>query len=936
MRACAVTSLALCAALLWPDASPRAASSEVTVTDLRTEYRSNPLGIDERHPRLGWILQSNRRNQAQSAYQVLVASSEAALARDRGDLWDSGKVVSDQSVHVVYAGRPLTSRAVCCWKVRVWDREGRVSAWSAPARWEMALVEPGDWTAAWVNDGKPNPASDEAFYENDPAPLFRQEFAVTAPVRRARLYVTGLGYYEAFLNGARVGDQVLDPGWTMYGKRVFYSTYDVTSQIRQGRNCVGVMLGNGWYNPLPLRMWGNRNLRNHLAIGRPRFIAQLEVELADGSRRSIVSDGNWRVADGPLVFNSVYLGEVYDARLELQGWALSGFDDHAWRRAAPAAGPVGPLKAQPQPPIRVIDAFNPVAVSEPTPGVFIFDMGQNFAGWARLALDAPEGTRITLRYGELLNADGTLNPLTSVAGQIKGRRKTKDGGSEKIGGAGSPEVAWQQDAYIANGRGREVYTPRFTFHGFRYVEVAGYPGKPSLDAIKGLRLSADVKEAGSFTSSSELLNRIQEMTVRTFLSNLFSVQSDCPHREKFGYGGDIVATSDAMMLNLDMAGFYEKSVADWTDSARADGMLTDTAPDVGIQYCGVGWAMVHPALQSQLYQYYGDRRVVEREYETSRRWLDLVAEANPGHVVTNGLGDHEALAKTPPEALVTPLYFTSARLVARLAGILGRREEAVRYSDLAESIRRAFAERVLKPALDRGTTRTQSAQAFALQAGLLDPAARAGAVQWLLDDIRGPQKGHLSTGIFGTKFALDALSAEGQAQAVFDSIRQDTYPGWGYMLANNATTLWEHWALSENTFSHNHPMFGSISEWFFKWLGGIQPDPEAVGFDRVVVRPQLVDGLAWVRSSYRSIRGEIVSNWSRTGEAIEWQVTVPANATATIILPADDLDQIREGRTTLVPARRAEGVRDARMAGNAAVFTVGSGAYRFVRPLRGK
>jgi alpha-L-rhamnosidase len=280
------------------------------------------------------------------------------------------------------------------------------------------------------------------------------------------------------------------------------------------------------------------------------------------------------------------------------------------------------------------------------------------------------------------------------------------------------------------------------------------------------------------------------------------------------------------------------------------------------------------------------------------------------------------------------LYFASARLVARLAGVLGRREEAAKYSGLAESIRRAFAERVLKPASDRGTTSTQSAQAFALHAGLLDPTARAAAVQWLLDDIRGPQKGHLSTGIFGTKFALDALSAEGHAQAVFDIVRQDGYPGWGYMLANDATTLWEHWALSENTYSHNHPMFGSISEWFFKWLGGIQPDPDAVGFDRIVIRPQVVDGLAWVRSSYRSVRGEIVSNWSRTGEAIEWQVTVPANATATVVLPADDLDQIEEGRTTLVPARRAEGVRDARMAGNTAMFTVGSGAYRFVRRVR--
>jgi len=931
------TSLVLAAALLLPAAPPPGGSgTSVVVTGLRCESRSNPLGIDERQPRLSWILQSTQRGQMQTAYEVLVASTAAALAGHRGNLWDSGKVNGSQSIQVAYDGRPLESRAACYWKVRVWDGEGRVSSWSAPARWEMALIEPGDWKATWVNDGKPNPASDDAFYTDDPAPLFRREFTLPAPISRARLYITGLGYYEASLNGARVGDHVLDPGWTMYGKRVFYSTYDVTRKLRQGRNCLGVMVGNGWYNPLPLRMWGNLNLRDHLAVGRPRFIAQLEVELADGSRQSIVSDPDWRVADGPLVFNSVYLGERYDARRETDGWDLAGFDDGAWRHAAPAAEPVGALQAQPQPPIRVTATINPIAVSEPAPGVFVFDMGQNFAGWISLALTAKAGTRITLRYGELLNADGTLNPLTSVAGQIKGRRATKEGVPQPIGGSGSPDVAWQADTYVARGRGPESYTPRFTFHGFRYVEVTGYPGRPSLDAMKGLRLNADVDEAGSFTSSSALLNRIQEMTRRTFLSNLFSVQSDCPHREKFGYGGDIVATSDAMMLNFDMARFYEKSVTDWGDSARGDGMLTDTAPYVGIQYCGVGWAMVHPVLQSQLYQYYGDRRVVERQYDTSRRWLDLVAAANPGHIVKDGLGDHEALTENPPASLVTPLYVESARLVARLAEVLGRREAAARYSALANAVSSASADSVLKPTADSSASRTQSALAFALYARLIPPRDRPAAIRWLLDDIGGTRNGHLSTGIFGTKFALDVLSREGHAQAVFDAVTQETYPGWGYMLANGATTLWEHWALSESTYSHNHPMFGSISQWFFNWLGGIQPDPEAAGFDRLVIRPQLVDGLDWVRCSYRSARGQVVSNWSRTRGAVEWQITIPPTATATIFIPADGLDAVREGPASGVAASRAEGVRDAHMEGTNAVFSVGSGTYRFISRPRGQ
>jgi len=350
----------------------------------------------------------------------------------------------------------------------------------------------------------------------------------------------------------------------------------------------------------------------------------------------------------------------------------------------------------------------------------------------------------------------------------------------------------------------------------------------------------------------------------------------------------------------------------------------------------VGWAMVHPVLQSQLYQYYGDRRVVERQYDTSRRWLDRVAATNPGHIVKDGLGDHEALTETPPESLVTALYVESARLVARLAEVLGRRDEAARYSALASAVSSAFAGRVLKPTADTSAQRTQSGQAFALYAGLVPAADRPAAIRWLLDDIRGTRNGRLTTGIFGTKFALDVLSREGHAQAVFDLVTQETFPGWGYMLASGATTLWEHWALSENTYSHNHPMFGSISQWFFNWLGGIQPDPEAAGFDRLIIRPQLVDGLDWVRCSYRSVRGLVVSNWSRTPGGVEWQITIPPNATATVLIPAESLDEVREGPGIGVPARRAEGVRDARMEGQNAVFSAGSGTYTFTSRPRGQ
>ncbi|MGA2502005.1 MAG: family 78 glycoside hydrolase catalytic domain, partial [Tepidisphaeraceae bacterium] len=753
-----------------------------------------------------------------------------------------------------------------------------------------------DWKARWINDGKSNPQKDEDLYKEDPAPQFRREFTLAKKISRARLFISGLGYYEASLNGQRVGDHVLDPGWTRYSQRVLYSTYDVTDQLRQGDNCLGVTLGNGWYNPLPLRMWGHLNLREHLPIGRPRFIAQLEVEFADGTADRIISDTSWKVGEGPIRFNSIYLGEIYDAGKETPGWDRPGFADAAWRQATDAAEPVGTLRSQSQPPIRATATINPVNLTEPTPSVYIFDLGQNFAGWARLNVAVAAGTKITLRYGELLNKDGTLNPMTSVCGQIKGTRKAKEAGAkeENVGGPGSPAIAWQSDTYIAAGGATASYTPRFTFRAFRYVEVTGYPGKPSPDMITGLRLNSDVARVGSFTCSNDQLNRIQEICDWTFLSNIFSVQSDCPHRERFGYGADLAVTSEAFMMNYDMEAFYAKATRDWGDSALADGMLTDTAPFVGIQYCGVAWAMVHPLLQRQLYQYYGNRQLIEEQYEATRRWLDLVAAQNPEFIIKDGLSDHEGLGDAPAPAMVTPLYAAAARTVGELADILGHNEEAAKYHRLSLDIAAAYRGKFLDPATGKVGPGTQASQAFALYLDLVPNKQRPAALKVLLDDIRGPLEQHLSTGIYGTKFMLDVLSREGHADLAWAIVSQKTFPGWGYMLENGATTLWEHWKGSDSTYSLNHPMFGSVSQWFYQWLGGIQPAPDAAGFDRIVIRPQLVKDLTWVKCTYNSVRGPIVSNWRREDDRLTMEIEIPGNATALIYVPSDHPEQITE------------------------------------------
>ena len=908
-----------------------AASQAMNVTTPRCEYRDNPLGIDVAQPRLSWVLtesgqKSEVRGQRQTAYQVLVASSEKRLKKNEGDLWDSGKVTSDQSIQVEYAGQPLASQMRCHWKVRVWDKDGKPSAWSRPATWEMGLLSPQDWHALWLNDGKTNPAKDEDFYKEDPAPLFRKEFALPKKVARARLYISGLGYYQASLNGKPIGDQVLDPGWTGYAQRILYSTYDVTSQLRRGDNCLGVMLGNGWYNPLPLRMWGHLNVRKHLAVGRPRFIARLEVDFADGTRQAIVSDNSWKAGEGAIRFDSIYLGEIYDARREVSGWDCAGFGDSSWRPPGVATEAVGVLRAQAQPPIRVTRTLKPVKITEPAPGVFIFDLGQNFTGWAKLQVAARAGDKITLRYGELLNKDGTLNPMTSVAGQIKGNRKNADGHAESVGGPGAPSIAWQSDTYIAKGRGVESYTPRFTFHAFRYVEVTGLIVKPSREVITGLRLNTDVASAGSFTCSSEQFNHIQEMCDWTFLSNLISVQSDCPHRERFGYGGDIAVTSEAFMMNYDMAGFYAKAVRDWGDSARTDGGLPDTAPFIGLQYCGVAWGMAHPLMLRQIHQYYGERQLLTEQYEAAKRWLELAAAKNPGLIVAGGLSDHESLVPTPSPAMVTPLFAASARIVGELASILGRTEEAAKYQRLAADIQQAYLKKFLNPTNGQVGPGTQASQSFALYLDLIPAEQRQGVLQFLLNDLRGMREPHLSTGIFGTKFLLDALSREGHADVATAIVSQKTFPGWGHMLENGATTLWEHWKGSDNTFSHNHPMFGSVSQWFYHWLGGIQPAPDAVGFDRMVIRPQFPKELDWVRCRYDSIRGPIVSNWKRTGDELTMEVTIPANTSATVYVPAKDAAGVTEsGKLT----GKVQGVTFLRMENDRAVYAVASGSYRF-------
>ena len=909
-------------------ASDRVASA-TAARDLRCEFRSNPLGVDTEHPRLSWTLEhsGSGRGIRQRAYRILVATSLDNLARNHGDLWDSGRIESAEQNNIPYAGSPLRPETRCYWKVQIWDGS-EVPRWSAVGQWEMGQMRPENWIGQWLNDGRPTPATDADFYREDPAPRFRREFRVQKPLVRARLYVSGLGYYQASLNGSRVGDHVLDPGWTNFSEKVFYSVYDVTRQLKAGENCLGVELGNGWYNPLPLRLFGSFNLRDHLSIGRPRFIAQLRLDYQDGSSETVATDEKWRVGSGPVRRNDIYLGEWFDAQQEKEGWDQPGFDDADWSAPRVATEKIGPLVAQPLPPVRVTEEWSAVKVTEPRPGVLIYDCGKNFAGWVRLKHALPRGTTVHLRYGELLHPDGTLNPMTSVAGQIKGTRKET---GESIGGPGAPPIAWQTDTFVARG-GEDSYTPRFTFHAFRYVEITGLPSPLPVSNVTALRLNSDVETVGEFECSNPLLNEIQAMCRNTFGSNIFSVQSDCPHRERLGYGGDIVATSEAFMSNFDMATFYAKAVEDWSESARPDGMLTDTAPFMGIQYCGLAWAMAHPLLIDQLYRYYGNRQIGEAEYATAKRWMALVEKQYPDGIVTDGLSDHESLTENPAPEMVTPLYFVSANLLAEQASRRHPTADETHYRQLAEKIRTAYRRQFVNGSTGRVGPGTQASQAFALYTGIVTEAERAKVLAYLIQEIHA-RKDHLSTGIMGTKFMLDVLSREGHADLAYKIVTQPDFPGWGWMLKNGATTLWEHWEYSDNTFSHNHPMFGSVSQWMMQWLGGIQPETASVGFDRIVVRPQVPKDLDWVKSHYDSIRGRIASNWQRSEDSVRFEIEVPVNTQARVVLPVDEHSSVSEGGH---PLEATPGVTDVVQRGDTVELTAGSGRYVFTVRRKGR
>jgi alpha-L-rhamnosidase len=907
-----------------------AARLPVKVSGLKAEYLTNPLGLDTPKPRLQWILESEERGIKQTAYQLLAATSEETLKKDRGDLWDSGKVASDRASQLPYGGKEPGAGNACWWKVRVWDQDGRASAWSAPAVWERGLPAKSDWRGKWI--GRTGDTAQR------PAPLLRREFTVKGKVKRARAYVCGLGYHELRLNGAKVGDHVLDPGYTRYDRRALYVTHDVTDQLKRGPNALGVMLGTGWTNVHTVAVWYFDKAPWRQA---PKLLLDLRIEYADGRTETIVSDESWKTADGPVVYDSIYAGESYDARKELPAWDRPGFNDSQWHNAwllsAPASmsrfkdndpllrnieellPPPGVVSAQEMEPIRITRTLKPVKLTEPKPGVFVFDIGQNLSGHVQLTVSGPAGTEITLKHGERLHPNGTLDQI-DIAEHIR-----------PFNAPGRPREApiprFQTDVYTLKGSGVETWEPRFVYHGFQYVEVTGFPSKPTLESIKARVTHTDVQAAGDFACSNPLLNRIQEASKWAYLSNLASIPTDCPHREKNGWTGDAHLAAEQAIYNYHPAAAYKKWIQDLADEMRPTGELPGIVPSSGWGYewgNGPAWDSAFVLIPWYLYEYYGDREILARHYVQMRRYVDYLTGKSREGIVSIGLGDWVPPGKTAPtEVTSTGYYFADAQIVARSAEILGNKADAAKYKALADSIRAAFNKRFLQPDTAMYSNGTQTALATPLNWNLVPAEYRQRVVDHLVAEVE-KKNGHLDTGILGTKYLLNVLLDNGRADVAYRVASQRTYPSWGLWIEQGATTLWEAW---DGSASRNHIMFGDISAWFYRALAGIRPD--APGFKRIRIQPQLVGDLTWARASYDSIHGRIATDWKRESGLLTLNVTIPPNTTATVYVPTKDGSRVTEGGK---PAGSVEGIKLLRSEAGATVYEVGSGKYRFVAP----
>ncbi len=886
---------------------------------LQCEYRANPLGIMELHPRLGWKFESHERGCHQSAYQILVASDPTVLHEGVGDLWDTGKVLSDRMNHIPYDGLPLRDRQRCWWMVRVWDEADRPGLYSSVTWWEVGLLELQSWQSQWISLPR-QPDSIDLPVPTPPCPMLRTEFILSAPVARARLYVTAKGVYEMRLNGQRVGTDLLAPGWTDYHLRLLYQTYDVTDMLHTGANAIGAILGDGWYSGYI----GPYGKRDHYG-DHPELLVQLHIELATGESIAINSDGRWCGTTGYILGADLLHGEHQDGRLVQSGWDSPGFADSTWQRVttiplqSTTDAPV--IVADSGPPIQILSELTPVSITAKTEGVHLIDFGQNLVGWLRLRLRGQSGDDVTLRFAEMLDEWGNLYQTNL-------------------------RTATQCDTYRLHGQGEEIFEPHFTFHGFRFVEVVGIPGTMDPADVIACVIGSALPSTGELTCSSAMLNRLQQNILWSQKGNFISVPTDCPQRdERLGWLGDAQIFARTAMYNNDVAAFYTRWLDTVADAQFLNGAFSDVAPRVIVMSEGApGWGDAGIILPWTLYQQYGDVRIIERHWQGMTRWMDHISEANPTGIWNyrrnTDYGDWLNMNdETPKDLLATAFYANSAQLMMLMARILGRVQEAEHYKILWENIKDAFVTTFVTPD-GRLTGDTQTGYALALQIDLLPTELRKQAAQHLIANIKR-RSDHLSTGFLGVRYLLPALTEIGATDVAYQLLLNETYPSWGYSILHGATTIWERWDgwTKERGFqdpamnSFNHYSLGSVGEWLYRYVAGIDLDPDepdAAGYKHILLRPHPNRRIGWVKTTFASISGTIHFSWSWQDSQFQVEVNIPANTTARLWLPTTDPKTVREGMRSL---DEVEGIVVEQLAPNLIYLHLASGEYHFTTHL---
>ncbi|MDO5523596.1 MAG: family 78 glycoside hydrolase catalytic domain [Bacteroidia bacterium] len=885
-------------------------AQQLSVNGLTVEHKVNPIGIDTPQPRLSWKIAATGNNVMQTAYQIRVSTN--ASFSSSGIVWNSGRITSDESILQKYAGEALKSSQRYFWQVKVWDNKGRESRWSETAFWETGLLSPADWKAQWIEFNE-----DTSRYI--PAPYFRKEFDVSKKIAKATLYATAHGLYELHLNGQKVGDQVFTPGWTTYGHRLQYQVYDVTNQLQNGRNAVGAILGEGWYRGSLAWSdnWGiyGKNLG---------LFAQLRIDYTDGTSSLIATDDSWKATnDGPIVKNGIYFGEHYNAGKNLSGWSKAGYNDSNWKKVSIGKYDFN-LVASEGAEIRKIEEIKPVKIFRSPSGKLLVDMGQNMVGWIRLKVNGPKGTEITIHHAEVLDKDGEFYTENLRAAECELK-------------------------YTLAGTGEEIYEPRFTFMGFRFIEVIGFPGTLTEDNITGVVIHSDMQTTSKYESSDSLLNQLQHNIIWGHKGNFLDVPTDCPQRdERLGWTGDAQAFARTAAFNYDVAAFFTKWMKDVALDQRKAGEVPFVVPDVlnpqGSETAATsaGWGDAATIIPWTMYLVYGDKGILETQYPSMKAWVDYIRNKSDDAMIWKGgsvfgdwlffhpfVNDHTTPdGHTEHDFIATAFYAYSTGILAETARVLGKADDARFYDSLFERIKNIFIHQYVTPA-GRVGTNSQTSYVLALMFNLLPDDLREKSAQFLVNDIRS-RNTHLSTGFLGTPYLCHVLSDNGHTDVAYDLLLQKTFPSWLYPVTQGATTIWERWdgQRPDGTFqdkgmnSFNHYAYGAIGDWMYRVSAGL--DTKSPGYRHLLLQPHPTDKLEFSRATFESPYGTAQSGWERKNGKVIVNASVPPNAKATVVLPtATDITEAGK------PLSANKNITALETANGKTTFEIGSGNYVF-------